>query len=76
MGSDDVLKFKSSIEKTFISQDETLTILRDSGMRFRDLKLIQRHFDREDKSQRQIVAPRPSSNSIIIFLEHLKESKV
>ena len=72
MESFDVLKFNSSLEKTFMSRDETLNILKDLGMRFRDLKLIRRLFDREDKSQRQIISPRPSSNSIIIFLEHLK----
>ena len=55
-----------------MSRDEALSNLKALGMRFRDLKLIRRLFDREDKSQRQIIAPRPSSNSIIIFLEHLK----
>ena len=71
----EVLKFNSSFEKTFMSRDETLSNLKALGMRFRDLKLIQRLFDREDKSQRQIIAPRPSSNSIIIFLENLKVDK-
>ena len=68
----EVLKFNSSFEKSFMSRDEALSNLKALGMRFRDLKLIRRLFDREDKSQRQIIAPRPSSNSIIIFLEHLK----
>ena len=72
MESCDVLKFNSSFEKTFVSREETLSTLKASGMRFRDLKLIQRLFDRKDKSQRQIIALRPSSTSIIIFLEHLK----
>ena len=72
MGSCDVLKIDSSFEKTFMSRDETLSTLKESGMRIRDLKLIRRLFDGEDKSQRQIIALRPSSNSMIIFLEHLK----
>ena len=71
----EVVKFNSSFEKTFMSRDEALSSLKALGMRFRDLKLIQRLFDREDKSQRQIIAPRPSSNSIIIFLENLKVDK-
>ena len=70
-----LLQFNCSVEKTFISRYETLSNLKALGMRFRDLKLIQRLFDREDKSQRQIIAPRPSSNSIIIFLENLKVDK-
>ena len=69
----DVLMLSSLSEKRLISRKETISIIKKAGMKSRDLKLISDCLERDEKyQQRQIVAPRLTSNSVIFFLEHLK----
>ena len=63
---------RSSAEKTMITREQAFSIIKEAGMKSRDLKLVSDCLEKDEKYQRHIVSPRTTSNSVIFFLEHLK----
>ena len=63
---------RSSTDKTMISREQAFSIIKEAGMKPRDLKLVSDCLEKDEKYQRHIVSPRTTSNSVIFFLEHLK----
>ena len=69
------LLFRSSTDFKEIERKEAVRLMKDSGVKYRDVKMIEKHStidDDNDKYLRQGVYPRPNSSSYIFFLEHIK----
>ena len=68
----EILRFDSSSgEKRYMTWQETKVTLKEARVKSRDIKLIEKCLE-EEVYPRQIIAPRPASNSFIFFLEHIK----
>ena len=67
----EILRFNSSGEKRYLTWQETMETLKEARVKSRDIKLIEKCM-KDEVYPRQIIAPRPASNSFIFFLEHLK----
>ena len=75
--SSQFLLFRSSTDFKEIERKEAVRLMKDSGMKYRDVKMIEKYSaidDDNDKYLRQGVYPRQNSNSYIFFLEHIKVS--
>ena len=54
---------RSSAEKTMITREQAFSIIKEAGMKSRDLKLVSDCLEKDEKYQRHIVSPRTTSNS-------------
>ena len=74
--SSSFMLFKSALNHKEIDKNEAESLLRKEGMKSRDIKLIKKYSsndcDDQEKYWRQGIYPRPSCQSFIFFLEHLK----
>ena len=68
------LLYTSSTDFKEIDRKEAVRLLKDNGMKYRDVKMIEKYSidDDSDKYLRQGVFPRPNTGSYIFFLEHIK----
>ena len=67
----EILRFDSSGEKIYLTWTEAKVTLKEAKVKSRDVKLIEKCLE-DEIDPRQIIAPRPASNSFIFFLEHIK----
>ena len=66
-----ILRFDSSGEKRYLTWTEAKVTLKEAKVKSRDVKLIEKCLE-DEVYPRQIIAPRPASNSFIFFLGHIK----
>ena len=68
-----VLKFESANhQQSYLTWKDASEILKSKEMKERDIRMFYKCLEIEETFSRQIVSPRPDTNSIILILEHFK----
>ena len=66
------LLYESCKSQQLLDEDAAFDILKENNMNERDLKLVQKYMEVESSVERPVVMSRPASNSLILFMEHIK----
>ena len=66
------LLYKSCRSQEFLTESKACDILQENKMNARDLKLVKRYLEVETIIARPLILARPSCNSIVLFMEHIK----